>query len=263
MAQKMRSRKDRQIKELTEVLEINGKAIHEGPRKKNFTTHDLRHIKPLNAAQESMFESYFQGNNIIAHGSAGSGKSYCALFLALNDLLNRKDGSQKILIVRSIVSSRNIGFLPGSIDEKISPYETPYKDIVNHLLQKHDAYDAMKSFGCIEFIPTSFVRGLTWDNTIIIIDEIQNMNFHEINSVITRTGENSKIIACGDYVQNDLHNDRNDTSGMPKFLDVSRRSGIFDEIHFTRHDIVRSGMVKKWICALEDTDKVVSMHKVA
>lgn len=259
MIKKSRSKKDKKIGELEEMIQLNGKAVLEGPKRKHFSTHDLRAIKPLNYTQECMFESYFQDNNIIAHGSAGTGKSFLSLYLALQEVLSNKNGSAKILIVRSIVSSRAIGFLPGSIEEKISPYEAPYRDITNHLLGKHDAYDTLKSLGCIEFVPTSFVRGLTWDNTIIIMDEIQNMNFHEINSVVTRTGENSKIIACGDYIQNDLHNDRNDVSGMPKFLEVARRSGIFDEIHFTRNDIVRSGLVKKWICALEDADKIVSL----
>lgn len=256
MAQKARTRKDRQIKELTDVLETNGKAIHEGPRKKNFTTHDLRHIKPLNAAQESMFESYFQGNNIIAHGSAGSGKTFIALYLALNDMISNRNGSSRIIIVRSAVQTRGVGFLPGSLDEKMEPFEAPYKDIVHDLLGKHDAYDTMKSFGMIEFMPTSFVRGLTWDNAIIIIDELQNMNFHELNSIVTRVGENTKIIACGDSYQNDLHLERFDQSGFHKFLEVARRSGAFDDILFTRDDIVRSGFVKKWITALEESNIV-------
>lgn len=256
MAQKSRTKKDRQIKELTEVLEINGKALHEGPRKKNFTSHDLRHIKPLNAAQESMFESYFQGNNIIAHGSAGSGKTFIALYLALNDIINNKNGSSRIIIVRSAVQGREIGHLPGDILEKMAPYELPYKDIVHDLLGKHDAYDTMKSFGMIEFMPTSFVRGLTWDNAIVIIDELQNMNFHELNSVVTRLGENSKIIACGDCYQNDLHLQKFDQSGFNKFLEVARRSGAFDDILFTRDDIVRSGFVKKWITALEESNVI-------
>jgi phosphate starvation-inducible protein PhoH len=256
MARKVRSRKDKQIEELKEVLETNIKAIQEGPRKKNFTQHDLKCIKPLNVAQEAMFHSYFQGNNIIAHGSAGTGKTMISLFLALNDIINKKNGSCKILIIRSIVSSRSIGFLPGSIDEKIEPYETPYKDIVNDLLGKYDAYDTMKSYGLIEFMPTSFVRGLTWDNTIVIIDEFQNMNFHELNSIVTRLGENSRILACGDSYQNDLHLERFDQSGFHKFIDVARRSGTFDDILFTKDDIVRSGFVKKWITALEESNVI-------
>lgn len=260
MAQKMRSRKDRQIKELTEVLEINGKAIHEGPRKKNFTTHDLRHIKPLNAAQESMFESYFQGNNIIAHGSAGTGKTFVALYLALNDIITKKSYADKIIIVRSAVQNRPVGHLPGTLDEKLQPYEVPYKDIFGNLLGKHDAYDNMKSLGYVEYMSTSFIRGLTWDNCIIVLDEIQNMNFHELNSVVTRTGENSRIIACGDITQNDLFNVKNDQSGLPEFLKIARRSGVFDDILFTRNDIVRSEFVKKWICAVEDTEKVVNIR---
>ncbi len=191
---------------------------------------------------------YITDDYIITHNT------FIGLHLALNEMLNKQNGISKIIIIRSIVSSRDIGFLPGGVDEKLEPYETTYKDIVNHLLGKYDAYDTMKSLGCIEFIPTSFVRGLTWDNSIIFMDEIQNMNFHEINSAITRTGENSRIIACGDVAQNDLFNKKNDLTGMPKFLNVARRSSVFDEIIFTRDDIVRSGFVKKWICAVEDDD---------
>lgn len=263
MAQKSRTRKDKQIEELSAMIHTNVKATIEGPKKKHFSPHDLKSIKPLNYAQETMFESYFQGNNIIAHGSAGSGKSFVALYLALSEMLNKQNGVSKIIIVKNIVCARSVGALPGELDEKLAPFEQTYKDIVNHLLGKHDAYDTMKSLGCIEFVCTSFIRGLTWDNSIIIMDEIQNMNFHEINSVITRTGENSRIVACGDIVQNDLFNVRNDVTGLPKLLNIARRSGIFDEILFTKNDIVRSGFVKKWICALEDDDTNVVSLKVA
>lgn len=264
MAQKSRSRKDKQIDELATMIQTNTKAINEGPKKKHFSTHDLKSIKPLNYVQETMFESFIQGNNIVAHGSPGTGKSFIALYLSLLEMLNKKNGINKIIIVRSVVNTRDVGFLPGDISEKLAPYEVPYKDIVNHLLGKYDAYDTMKSLDCIEFIPTSFVRGLTWDNCIIFIDEIQNMNFHELNSVITRTGENSRVIACGDIAQNDLFNKKNDITGLPKFLNVVRRSGVFDEIIFTRHDIVRSDFVKKWICAVEDdNDSNVVSLKVA
>jgi phosphate starvation-inducible protein PhoH len=263
MAQKSRTKKDKQIEELSTMISTNAKATMEGPRKKHFSPHDLKTVKPLNHIQETMFESFFQGNNIIAHGSAGTGKSFVALYLALAEMLNKQNGVFKIIIVRSAVQNREIGHLPGSIEEKLAVYELPYKDIVNHLMGKYDAYDTMKSLGCIEFIPTSFVRGLTWDNAIIFIDEIQNMNFHEINSVVTRTGENSRIIACGDVAQNDLFNKKNELTGMPKFLNVARRSNVFDEIIFTRDDIVRSGFVKKWICAVEDDDANVVSLKAA
>lgn len=251
---KTRSKKDKKIEELNELVDNNTKARIEGPKKKHFSIHDLRTIKPLTATQHSMFESYFQGNHILAHGTPGTGKSFISLFLGLSDLLDKRSGADKIIIVRSAVSTRDIGALPGEIEEKLAPYEAPYVDIVNNLLGKYDAYNTMKSLGCIEFVPTSFIRGLTWDNAIIIIDEIQNMNFHEINSVITRTGENSRIIACGDVAQNDLFNIKNDQSGLPKLIDVVRKSNVFDEMIFTRHDIVRSNFVKKWICAVEDSE---------
>jgi phosphate starvation-inducible protein PhoH and related proteins len=263
MARKTRTKKDKKIEELSEILECNAKAVSEGPRRKNFTSHDLKHIKPLNNAQTQMFELYLNGNNIIANGSAGSGKTFCAMYLALNDLLNRNHGVNNIKIVRSAVSSREIGHLPGSIAEKLEPYEAPYKDIFADLLGKFDAYEQMCAMGYVQFMPTSFVRGLTWDNSIVIIDEVQNMNFYEINSIITRIGENSKIIICGDYAQNDLHNKRYDSSGMGPFLKVARASGIFEEVIFTRDDIVRSKLVKQWICALEDmeqTEKIIPLR---
>lgn len=262
MARKTRTKKDKKIEELSEILECNTKAFFEGPKTKTFSHHDLKHIKPLTYAQQQMFEMYFAGNNIIANGSAGSGKTFISIYLALNDLLCRNHGINNIKIVRSAVPSRNLGFLPGSIQEKLEPYEAPYKDIFSILLGKFDAYEQMCAMGYVTFVPTSFIRGLTWDNSIIIIDEVQNMNFYEINSVITRVGENSKIIVCGDYAQNDLHDQKYDASGMGPFLKVARASGIFEEVIFTRDDIVRSELVKKWICGLEDleqTQKIIPL----
>lgn len=219
---------------------------------KRLTFNDLKSIKPLNEPQRQMFESYFYDNFILANGSAGTGKTYAAIYLGLTDVLTKKAKQDHMIIVRSAVSSREIGFLPGSEDEKMEVYETPYRDIFADLFGRQTAYDKMKKQKVVKFMSSSFVRGLTWDNAVVVVDEIQNMTFPEINSVITRLGANSKLVVVGDYIQNDLYRKRNDQSGMANFLTVVERMENFDEITFTSNDIVRSAFVKSWICAMED-----------
>lgn len=250
---KTRTRKDDNILFLQKTLENQGRAVKEGPKVKNFTLHDLNSIRPLTTGQKIMFESYFSGNNIVANGSAGTGKSFCAAYLALTDVLRGDTQQQEIIIVRSAVSTREIGHLPGEISDKLAPYEEPYRDIFATLLRKGDAYDTMKESGKLRFMATSFVRGLTWNNAVVIIDEAQSMTFHEINSVITRLGDNSRLIICGDIAQNDLIVRRNDQSGFMRALTALGRMRSIDVVQFTREDIVRSAFVKEWICAVEDT----------
>lgn len=221
---------------------------------KPLSIHDLKAIKPLNEPQKQMFESYFTDNFIVANGSAGTGKSFSAIFLALNDVLSKDRPQKKLIIVRSAVPSREIGHLPGTEDEKLEPYEAPYKDIFAELLGRKVAYDKMKKQGVVEFVPTSFIRGLTWDNAVVVVDEVQNMTFYEINSVITRIGANSKLIVIGDQIQTDLYRRKNDQSGISEFIRVADLMEEFDHIVFTKHDIVRSAFVKSWICALEDSN---------
>lgn len=250
---KSRSKKDENILYLTEVVSKGGAAVQEGPKVKKFTLHDLKSITPLTAGQQILFESFFNGNHIVANGSAGTGKSFSAVYLALTEVLRGDTPQTKIIIVRSAVETRSIGALPGDINEKLSPYEEPYKDIFAVLLKKHNAYDNMKESGVVKFMSTSFVRGLTWDNAIVLMDEVQSMTFHEINSVITRLGDNSKLIICGDVAQNDLITKKNDQSGYGRMLQIISKMPEFDIVTFTRNDIVRSGLVKSWICASEDT----------
>lgn len=252
MVKKSRTKKDRQLEELEQVVRDNAKALAEGPKKKSWTIHDLKAVKPLNFAQKTMFETYFEGTNIIANGSAGTGKSYVAVYLALTDILSKGSKFKQIIIVRSAVPSREIGHLPGSIEEKMDVYESPYKDIFADLLKKKTAYDSLKEIEMVRFMPTSFVRGLTWDDAIIIVDEAQSYTFHELNSVITRLGDNSKLIICGDIAQNDLIVRKTDQSGFDKMLKIAAKMDEFSIINFTRHDIIRSSFVKSWICATED-----------
>lgn len=250
MSRKARSRKDREIEFLTEVTTSNTIAIKEGPnKKKKWSTHDLKHIKPLTESQRMMFEAFFQGNHVVATGSAGTGKTFIASYLALSELLEEETPYDKIIIVRSAVQGREIGHLPGSIEEKLAAYEAPYIDIFGTLLRKYDAYQQMKDAGLVEFMPTSFVRGLTWNNAIVVIDEMQNCNFQEIHSVMTRIGENTKIITCGDIAQNDLLNKKNDVSGYTEALRILGNMKSVDIVTFTEADIVRSNFVRDWIVA--------------
>lgn len=251
MARKARTKKDDKIIFLQDALDKNTVAFKEGPKRKNFTVHDLVSIKPITETQRQLFESWFAGSNIVASGSAGTGKTFISMFLALADILV-KGRQSEIIIVRSAVSTRAIGFLPGSHEEKMEVYEAPYKDICADLLGKHDAYDTLKVNKQLRFMSTSFIRGLTWDNSIVIIDEIQNMSLEEIHTVMTRIGKNSRVIVCGDIGQNDLVNMRNEKSGISDFLRIAEQMRGFDTINFRREDVVRSGFVKDWLFAKED-----------
>lgn len=202
--------------------------------------------------QSQMMESFFQGYSIFATGSAGTGKTLIGLYLALNDLLNKNTETKKIKIIRSVVPSRDIGFLPGDIEEKIEVYETPYREQFAFLFDAPTSYDKFKSFGTVEFMPTSFLRGQTWDDTIVIVDEVQNLNFHELNTVMTRVGVNSKVLLLGDSNQTDLYKNKWDTSGIGILEKTLQHNSFFDVVHFTKNDIVRSEFVKAWICGLED-----------
>lgn len=250
---KSRTAKDRDLEFFSEMYIHNSAAVKDGPKKKTFHLKDLKPIKPMNETQREFFVSYLSGNHVIGNGSAGTGKSFISLYLALNDILDNEKEQNKIIIVRSAVPSREIGHLPGDIKEKMAVYEEPYKDIVGNLMGRASSYEDMKDAGKIEFMPTSFVRGLTWDNCVVVLDEAQSCTFHEINSVITRLGKNSRLIVCGDIAQNDLLVRKNDTTGFDRMLAVASKMKEFDIITFTRNDICRSAFVKAWICATEDT----------
>ena len=241
------------VVELTQALYLNGRAMQEGPKRKNWSIHDLKHIRPLTPAQNEMFQDFLGGNNVFAHGSAGTGKSFVALYLAMNDILRNDTDSEcdRVIIVRSAVPTRSQGFLPGDLNEKLAVYELPYKDIVADLFGKRSTYDDMKEMGKIEFLTTSYIRGLTWDNAVIVVDEVQDCNIHELNSIMTRVGEGSRIILCGDTNQNDLLHSRTDVSGLPTFMNVVKRMSSMTTVTFTHHDCVRSAFVKEWLGAYE------------
>lgn len=229
-------------------LLLNQQAIQEGPKRKKWSIHDLKSIKPLTPTQDEMFHAWFQGDNICAHGSAGTGKTFLALYLAFLEVLERKQQT-KIILIRSAVPTREVGHLPGTLEEKTALYELPYHDICWELIGRKSTYQDMKDAGVIEFMTTSFIRGLTWDNAIVIVEEGENMTFHEIDSIMTRIGENSRVIFTGDLVQTDLDGRRNGVCGMKQFLDVVDNIEGFASIKFDTSDIVRSNFVKSWIIA--------------
>ena len=204
----------------------------------------LNEIEPLTQNQLRAFES---DKNLVLHGVAGTGKTFVACYLAYDDM--SKGDYRQFVIIRSAVPTRDMGFLPGSDKEKSAVYEEPYKDVAVELFQRGDAYQILKQKGLVHFMTTSFIRGITLNNSVIFIDECQNMTFHELDSIITRVGRDCRIIFSGDFRQDDFHNKRGEESGLSRFLEVLKATGKFDMIDFEIKDIVRSDLVKDYIIA--------------
>ena len=223
-------------------------------RRKPINSQFLVDVKPLTPNQERLFKSYAEGKHMIAYGVAGTGKTYITLYNALKEVLNENTPYEKIYIVRSLVATREIGFLPGDHEDKSSLYQIPYKNMVKYMFEMaSDAdfemlYGNLKQQETISFWSTSFLRGTTFDNSILIVDEFQNLNFHELDSIVTRVGQNSKIMFCGDARQSDLTK-TNDRNGIMDFMNILRKMPSFDIIEFDVDDIVRSGLVKEYIIA--------------
>lgn len=214
----------------------------------------MKKVSPITKNQEKMANAFHNGNHIAAIGSAGTGKTYLALSLAFKAVIE-EELYERVIIIRSAVQSRDQGFMPGSLTEKMAYYETPYLDIACNLFGRGDAYSILKQKNTIQFMSTSFVRGLTFDNAIIVVDECQSMTYHELDSIITRVGDNSRIIFCGDIKQDDLHtskSNRNDFSGLKEFLRVINKMNSFSKIEFNVTDIVRSGLVKEYLITKEN-----------
>ena len=209
----------------------------------------LKAFTPLTENQKIFFDAYKRGDYFVAlHGVAGTGKTFIACYKALEEVLDKNNNFNKIIIVRSAVQSREMGHLPGDVNDKLEIYQQPYRQICHTLFDRKDAYDRLVEQGYIEFISTSFIRGMSFDDAIIIVDEIQNMNFEEIDTVMTRVGYRSKIIWCGDYRQADLRKN-GDRSGILKFFDIAHHMNAFTRVEFTVDDIVRSSLVKDYIIA--------------
>ena len=218
----------------------------------------MRSIEPLTENQKELFRCYENNQNLVAYGCAGTGKTFITLYNALQDVLDEKSPYEKIYIVRSLVATREIGFLPGDHEDKSSLYQIPYKNMVKFMFEMPtDAdfemlYGNLKTQGTISFWSTSFIRGTTLDNAVIIVDEFQNLNYHELDSIITRVGENSKIMFCGDATQTDLVKSAERT-GIADFMKILRIMPSIDIIEFGVDDIVRSGLVKEYLLAKMET----------
>ena len=212
----------------------------------------IKHIDPLTENQQKTFEE-FENKNLLLHGSAGTGKTFISLYLSLVEISSPYNDYDKVVIIRSVVPTRDIGFLPGNIKEKSKIYEAPYYSICNELYGRGDAYDILKQKNMIEFQTTSFIRGMTYNNCIIILDEMQNCTFGELDSIITRIGKNCKIIFSGDFRQTDFIKD-SDKRGLLDFIRIINRVGSFSHIEFNRNDIVRSKLVKDYIIAKEELE---------
>ena len=226
-------------------------------RKKPINSDFLRDIDPLTDNQKTLFESYEKDQNVVAYGCAGTGKTFITLYNALCDVLSETTPYEKIYIVRSLVATREIGFLPGDHEDKSSLYQIPYKNMVKYMFQMpSDAdfemlYANLKTQDTISFWSTSFIRGTTLDKAIIIVEEFQNLNFHELDSIITRVGEDSKIMFCGDATQTDLVK-TNERNGIIDFMNILRSMPSMDIIEFGVEDIVRSGLCKEYLLAKMD-----------
>jgi phosphate starvation-inducible protein PhoH len=206
----------------------------------------IRNIQAKTQNQDKVFLDFDDGYNLLLHGLAGTGKTFISLYLALSDILEGYGDQRSVTIVRSVVPTRDVGYLPGNQKEKSKVYEAPYSNICSELFGRGDAYEVLKGRGMIDFVTTSFVRGITMSNTTVIVDECQNLTFHELDSIITRLGDNSRIIFCGDFRQSDLVRDE-DRKGVLTFMQILSRMKGFTSIEFEEDDIVRSKLVKEYI----------------
>ena len=221
-------------------------------KNKEINHTNLVTIKSITDNQKLVFDSWKKGKNQFLFGAAGTGKTFISLFLALKDVLDLKKPYDKVVLVRSLIATREIGFLPGDEEDKAALYQVPYQNMVQFMFemqneqQFNNLYDKLKGQGTLYFLSTSFLRGLTFDNTIIIVDECQNLNFHELDTIITRVGQDSKIIFCGDFDQTDLVK-QNERNGLHDFLRILEEMEEFNCIEFTIGDIVRSGFVRSYL----------------
>ena len=221
-------------------------------KKLNISSSELNTIKPITDNQKEVFNSYNKGQNLFLYGVAGTGKTFVALYNALKDVLDPKSPRERVYIVRSLLPTRDIGFLPGDEEDKSYLYQVPYQNMVRFMFQRgSDAefdrlYTDLRNQGTIDFLSTSFLRGITIDNGVIIVDECQNLNFHELDTIMTRVGQNTRIVFAGDIQQTDLTK-TNDRNGILDFVNIMQAMKEVDCIEFDLNDIVRSGMLKSYL----------------
>jgi phosphate starvation-inducible PhoH-like protein/PhoH-like ATPase len=212
-------------------------------------SNNMRDIKPITDSQIEAYEQWDRGRNLILSGAAGSGKTFIALYLALQELI--KNRKKRLVILRSVVPTRDIGFLPGTQEEKEAAYLTPYIGVISEIFKNNPTlFTSFLKNGTIEFLTTSYIRGITLKDAIVVVDEFQNCNFHELDSIITRIGKGSRVIFSGDYYQSDFTN-RKEKEGIGEFLKIIESLKHFKKIEFTWKDCVRSGMVRDYLMTKE------------
>ena len=219
---------------------------------KEINMSNLVAVKPITDNQKVVFDTWKKEKNQFFYGPAGTGKTFCALYLAMQAVMDLKTNHEKVVLVRSLIPTREIGFLPGDEDDKAALYQVVYQNMVQFMFEQPNEqsftnlYDRLKGQGTLYFLSTSFLRGLTLDNAIIIVDECQNMNFHELDTITTRVGQDSKIMFCGDFDQTDLQR-TNEKNGLHDFLRILEEMDEFNCTEFTIGDIVRSGFVRNYL----------------
>lgn len=212
-------------------------------------------VEPITDTQDLVFDEFSGADrNMLIYGCAGTGKSFLAIYRALKAVIIEKT-HRKVVIIRSPVQTRDVGFLPGKTDEKMAAFETTYGTIVNDIFDNPAAYTILKQNGLVEFSSTAFLRGMTYDDCVVVVDECQSMNFHELSTVITRVGDNTKIYFCGDFEQDDLIKNKYDQSGLGKFLSIVQKMASFAVFEMGEDDIVRSGVVREFIIAKRQVEK--------
>ena len=214
----------------------------------------LLDYEPITQNQKIAYDSWDDGDHLVLAGSAGTGKTFIGMYLALSDVLDKQYEQDKLVIVRSVVPTREMGYLPGSIEEKVDAYTAPYRAIATELFNEKMAYDILEAQGAITFMSTSFIRGQTIDDAIILVDEMQNLTYHELDSIITRVGRNTRIVFSGDYYQSDL-NKETDKNGILDFLNITEVMNNFTTIEFGWADIVRSDFVRDYIMTKEMVER--------
>ena len=221
-------------------------------KKKEINYSDLIKIEPITDTQKQVFKSWKEGKNQFLCGCAGTGKTFVSMYLAFEEVLRNETPYDKVIIVRSLIPTREIGFLPGDEEDKAALYQVPYANMAQFMFKQPNEqafnilYDRLKAQGSFYFLSTSFLRGLTFDNSIIIVDECQNLNFHELDTIITRVGQDSKISFCGDFMQSDLTK-RNEKDGLHDFVKILEEMDEFSISEFSIGDIVRSGFVRSYL----------------
>ena len=217
--------------------------------------NQLLTINPIGENQQKVFDAWAKEKNLFLTGSAGTGKTFILLHLAFKAVLDKGEPYDKVILVRSLLPSRDIGFLPGTLQEKSDLYQDPYRILTKYLFeqpseQAHEQlYGKLIGQGSLEFYSTSFLRGQTFDRSIIIVDEASNLTFQELDTIMTRVGQDSKIMFAGDMAQSDLRKNNGDQDGYHNFQMILGEMEEFEVVEFGIGDIIRSGLVRSYLIA--------------